>query len=137
MASVAATQVLLHNVLSRNHRSTRFSSLQSSTSRSLLLRIRASQTSEEPRERQKVPPGVDTRIHWDNEDEGWIGGTTSNSKQSKPEDVLGQNFADLLSDFSGSHYEFLGVSAEADLEEIKAAYRRLSKEYHPDTTSLL
>ncbi|KAI9081332.1 hypothetical protein K1719_036673 [Acacia pycnantha] len=136
MASVAATQVLLHNVLSRNHRSTRFSSLQSSTSRSLLLRIRASQTSEEPRERQKVPPGVDTRIHWDNEDEGWIGGTTSNSKQSKPEDVLGQNFADLLSDFSGSHYEFLGVSAEADLEEIKAAYRRLSKEYHPDTTSL-
>lgn len=31
---------------------------------------------------------------------------------------------------------FLGVSAEADLEEIKTAYRRLSKEYHPDTTSL-
>ena len=28
------------------------------------------------------------------------------------------------------------MSAEADLEEIKAAYRRLSKEYHPDTTSL-
>lgn len=31
---------------------------------------------------------------------------------------------------------FLGVAAEADVEEIKAAYRRLSKEYHPDTTSL-
>ncbi|KAL5982622.1 hypothetical protein ACLOJK_016697 [Asimina triloba] len=31
---------------------------------------------------------------------------------------------------------FLGIPAEADLEEIKAAYRRLSKEYHPDTTSL-
>lgn len=31
---------------------------------------------------------------------------------------------------------FLGISANADLEEIKAAYRRLSKEYHPDTTSL-
>lgn len=31
---------------------------------------------------------------------------------------------------------FLGVSTGADLEEIKAAYRRLSKEYHPDTTSL-
>lgn len=31
---------------------------------------------------------------------------------------------------------FLGISAKADLEEIKAAYRRLSKEYHPDTTSL-
>lgn len=33
-------------------------------------------------------------------------------------------------------YSFLGVSAEADMEEIKAAYRRLSKEYHPDTTAL-
>lgn len=31
---------------------------------------------------------------------------------------------------------FLGVPADADLEEIKGAYRRLSKEYHPDTTSL-
>ncbi|XP_022865956.1 NAD(P)H-quinone oxidoreductase subunit T, chloroplastic, partial [Olea europaea var. sylvestris] len=31
---------------------------------------------------------------------------------------------------------FLGVAANADLEEIKAAYRRLSKEYHPDTTEL-
>lgn len=33
-------------------------------------------------------------------------------------------------------FRFLGVTAEADIEEIKAAYRRLSKEYHPDTTSL-
>lgn len=31
---------------------------------------------------------------------------------------------------------FLGVPVNADLEEIKAAYRRLSKEYHPDTTVL-
>lgn len=28
------------------------------------------------------------------------------------------------------------MAPQADLEEIKAAYRRLSKEYHPDTTSL-
>jgi NAD(P)H-quinone oxidoreductase subunit T, chloroplastic len=28
------------------------------------------------------------------------------------------------------------VPVEADMEEIKAAYRRLSKEYHPDTTTL-
>lgn len=33
-------------------------------------------------------------------------------------------------------FRFLGISAEADVEEIKTAYRRLSKEYHPDTTSL-
>ncbi|XP_011650709.1 NAD(P)H-quinone oxidoreductase subunit T, chloroplastic isoform X2 [Cucumis sativus] len=32
--------------------------------------------------------------------------------------------------------KFLGVDAEAEVEEIKSAYRRLSKEYHPDTTSL-
>lgn len=136
MASVAATQVLLQNALLRNHPSTGSFGLHSSTSKALVLRLRASQTSEGPRDRQRAPPGVDTRIHWDNEDEGWIGGTTSNTRQSKAEDVLGQNFADLLSDSSGSHYEFLGVSAEADLEDIKAAYRRLSKEYHPDTTSL-
>jgi curved DNA-binding protein CbpA len=30
----------------------------------------------------------------------------------------------------------LGIAPEADIEEIKAAYRRLSKEYHPDTTRL-
>lgn len=33
-------------------------------------------------------------------------------------------------------FRFLGVSPNADMEEIKGAYRRLSKEYHPDTTTL-
>lgn len=33
-------------------------------------------------------------------------------------------------------FRFLGVSPQADLEEIKAAYRRLTKEYHPDTTTM-
>ncbi|XAR57458.1 hypothetical protein NMG60_11025611 [Bertholletia excelsa] len=94
--------------------------------------------------RGRAPPGVDTRIHWENEDEGWIGGPNSNSSstqhqnQFKPpaRDLLADRFADLLNDSSDSHYQFLGVSTEADLEEIKAAYRRLSKEYHPDTTTL-
>ncbi|XVF85821.1 hypothetical protein PTKIN_Ptkin17bG0148400 [Pterospermum kingtungense] len=101
------------------------------------VRVFATQGPSKPR---RAPPGVDTRIHWDNEDEGWIGGP-SNSQQTKEkldeeENLLGDKFADLLDDSSDSHYQFLGVSAEADLEEIKAAYRRLSKEYHPDTTSL-
>ncbi|XP_073144556.1 NAD(P)H-quinone oxidoreductase subunit T, chloroplastic [Henckelia pumila] len=88
---------------------------------------------------KRAPPGVDTRIHWDNEEEGWIGASTSGSdkEQNKVEDDhLGKKFSDLLSNSSDSYYQFLGVAANADLEEIKAAYRRLSKEYHPDTTML-
>ncbi|XP_050378128.1 NAD(P)H-quinone oxidoreductase subunit T, chloroplastic [Argentina anserina] len=103
-----------------------------------------SSQAEGPSKRGRPPPGVDTRIHWENEDEGWIGGSSSKStsktqqqvEQEQNRDVWGNKFADLLDDSADSHYQFLGVSAEADLEEIKAAYRRLSKEYHPDTTSL-
>uniref|UniRef100_A0A0F7H101 Chaperone DnaJ-domain superfamily protein n=1 Tax=California macrophylla TaxID=337344 RepID=A0A0F7H101_9ROSI len=90
----------------------------------------------------KAPPGVDTRIHWENDEDGWIGGGASKSKpkrfseEEEKKSLLGEKFADLLNESSDSHYQFLGVSARADLEEIKAAYRRLSKEYHPDTTSL-
>ncbi|KAG9448555.1 hypothetical protein H6P81_008520 [Aristolochia fimbriata] len=101
--------------------------------------------SQEPQEgsspfrRKTGTPGVDTRIHWDNPDEGWLGvKSTPEKPQEKKEngDNFGEKFADLLKNTTDSHYQFLGVSAEADLEEIKAAYRRLSKEYHPDTTSL-
>ncbi|XP_071709706.1 NAD(P)H-quinone oxidoreductase subunit T, chloroplastic [Rutidosis leptorrhynchoides] len=95
-------------------------------------------------ERQKAAPGVDTRIHWENEDEGWVGGSSKNATQSVEEEeeeeqknkFLGEKFSELLNNSTDSHYQFLGVPAEADLEEIKTAYRRLSKEYHPDTTSL-
>nr|XP_010930616.1 NAD(P)H-quinone oxidoreductase subunit T, chloroplastic [Elaeis guineensis] len=80
---------------------------------------------------------VDTRIHWSNPDEGWIGGkTTPKTESEKKEEILGGRFAELIDKSAASHYQFLGVSAKADMEEIKAAYRRLSKEYHPDTTSL-
>ncbi|XP_030527839.1 NAD(P)H-quinone oxidoreductase subunit T, chloroplastic isoform X2 [Rhodamnia argentea] len=94
--------------------------------------------------RVSAAQGVDTRIHWENEDEGWIGGGNSRSEEGGEQmgaeeerrNLLGEKFADLLNESSDSHYQFLGISAGADLEEIKAAYRRLSKEYHPDTTSL-
>uniref|UniRef100_A0A0F7GZT4 Chaperone DnaJ-domain superfamily protein n=1 Tax=Habenaria pantlingiana TaxID=1498489 RepID=A0A0F7GZT4_9ASPA len=77
---------------------------------------------------------VDTRIHWANQVDGWIG-----EKKSPPQAdaaPFAGRFADLVNQATTSHYQFLGVRAEADVEEIKAAYRRLSKEYHPDTTSL-
>jgi hypothetical protein len=35
-----------------------------------------------------------------------------------------------------SHYERLGVGPDAGLPELRAAFRVLSKRYHPDTTSL-
>jgi len=33
-------------------------------------------------------------------------------------------------------YEVLGISEEASAEEIKAAFKRLVKKYHPDVTDL-
>ncbi|KAL3682697.1 hypothetical protein R1sor_000719 [Riccia sorocarpa] len=42
----------------------------------------------------------------------------------------------LLFQAADSHYRYLGLTLNADTEEIKAAYRKLSKAYHPDMTSL-
>ncbi|XP_058097288.1 NAD(P)H-quinone oxidoreductase subunit T, chloroplastic [Magnolia sinica] len=109
--------------------------------RNRCMRVFATNDSGEqpPVGQRKGNPGVDTRIHWENPDEGWIGGKTTKTDggdRKKEEEILGEKFADLLKNSTDSHYQFLGISTEADLEEIKAAYRRLSKEYHPDTTSL-
>ncbi|XP_078434124.1 chaperone DnaJ-domain superfamily protein [Wolffia australiana] len=88
--------------------------------------------------RAKGSPGVDTRIHWSSPDEGWLGAKPrapepAAPKQKQPDRLFADQGADSA---DVSHYDFLGVAAEADAEEIKAAYRRLSKEYHPDTTEL-
>tara|TARA_Y100001968_G_scaffold44014_4_gene34105 strand:- start:1850 stop:2308 length:459 start_codon:yes stop_codon:yes gene_type:complete len=38
--------------------------------------------------------------------------------------------------FPRNHYELLGVSSLADGDTLRKAFRKLSKELHPDTTSL-
>ncbi|KAL6585936.1 hypothetical protein OROMI_002580 [Orobanche minor] len=73
------------------------------------------------------------------EKQRWIGGSSSGPTKEKAKDeneLLREKFSELLNSSSDSYYQFLGVPANADLEEIKAAYRILSKEYHPDTTVL-
>lgn len=98
--------------------------------------VTASSSDEPSTARRK--PVEDTRIHWSSPDEGWIGGKSSSQSKTETQknEPLGERFADLINQTNASHYQFLGVKAEADMEEIRAAYRRLSKEYHPDTTSL-
>ncbi|XP_073526448.1 uncharacterized protein [Phyllobates terribilis] len=99
------------------------------------MRVVAANAAGGGKPQKRAPPGVDTRIHWDNDDQGWVGNTAPDATANNQQSLLGDNFSDDW-DFSGSHYQFLGVAANADLEEIKSAYRRLSKEYHPDTTTL-
>lgn len=57
--------------------------------------------------RQRAPQGVDTRIHWENDDEGWIGTTKSKSaeEQLKTDQDLDKKFSDLLNSSSDSHYQ--------------------------------
>ncbi|KAF0896732.1 hypothetical protein E2562_027259 [Oryza meyeriana var. granulata] len=92
---------------------------------------------------QRKKKTVDTRIHWSDPDEGWVGGNAKKDGDdgARKKEPFGRRFADLINNPSESHYQlsavwFLGVDPQADIEEIKAAYRRLSKEYHPDTTTL-
>ncbi|GMH00334.1 hypothetical protein Nepgr_002173 [Nepenthes gracilis] len=131
----------IKTAICNSHRQVKEATAPGRSRRRNLYRFCVSATAQGADRRKRAPPGVDTRIHWKNEDEGWIGGSTEQSKkdqlktEEEQKNLLGEEFADLLNSFD-SHYQFLGVSAEADLEDIKAAYRRLSKEYHPDTTSL-
>ncbi|KAJ3703920.1 hypothetical protein LUZ61_007625 [Rhynchospora tenuis] len=140
MASTASSSFL--SPLLHTNRKSRIQSIRRSRARV----VAASEPSDEPTATtEKRKRRVDTRIHWTNMDEGWIGGKTkketegeedNGAKSENKQEFLGTKFADLLSQASESHYQFLGVPVEADMEEIKAAYRRLSKEYHPDTTTL-
>uniref|UniRef100_A0A0F7H1F9 Chaperone DnaJ-domain superfamily protein n=1 Tax=Cypripedium formosanum TaxID=53042 RepID=A0A0F7H1F9_9ASPA len=130
MALTAAASPFFSTPSLRNHR-------RNIKFRKRRMRIMASDDS--PSEMSTKRKHVDTRIHWSNQEEGWIGGdkkSQSPSETAAKKEPLGARFAQLINESTTSHYQFLGVMAAADMEEIKSAYRRLSKEYHPDTTSL-
>ena len=73
----------------------------------LFLRSTARCTVHASRRPPPPGPGVDTRIHWENEDEGWIGGTNTKHQQThKPNNMLqADDFTDFLTASLGSHYE--------------------------------
>ncbi|GJP52745.1 hypothetical protein CLOM_g11830 [Closterium sp. NIES-68] len=93
---------------------------------------------------------VDTRIHWSSPDEGWVGGNSSGFSSEEEGDgrwsdgssdaglraAMSRDMQLLIMSNSNNHYTILGVSPLADTDDVKAAYRRLSKRYHPDTTRL-
>lgn len=112
-AATASHKILLFNPILGNHhhpsRKARFFRTGITTNSCYnynTLKVHASK--ESSRGPQKAPPGVDTRIHWENEDEGWIGGTKQrqSSAEEKPNNLFGENFSDLL-EFEGSHYEWV------------------------------
>lgn len=75
--------------------------------------------SQPPNNRQRPPPGVDTRIHWQNDEEGWIGGPRpSQSRRDQKEqnnnnnnNALGPSLADLLNNSSDSHYQYVSLAS--------------------------
>ncbi|KAK3254612.1 hypothetical protein CYMTET_36177 [Cymbomonas tetramitiformis] len=70
--------------------------------------------------------------------DGWVVGYNSGYQKTsfgEDEEVESEG-AKFLSKVANTHYSFLEVSPEADTEEIRESYRRLSKLYHPDTTKL-
>lgn len=115
MASTTAFQASYSPLLKPQNRTHLLQGFRAATRRApnYKTRVRVSATqAPSPSQPRRAPPGVDTRIHWDNEDEGWVGGP-SNSQQTKEKlneeeqqkNLLGDKFADLLNDSSDSHYQ--------------------------------
>ncbi len=50
--------------------------------------------------------------------------------------VAGDSLGQVRHRGHGNHYELLGLTAAASAQELRQAFRRLSKLYHPDTTAL-
>lgn len=72
----------------------------------------SSPTSEPSPKQPKRTPGVDTRIHWDNQEEGWLGKKSKpqnpkkSQTQTQTKQYLGEHFADLINNSSATHYQY-------------------------------
>jgi hypothetical protein len=56
---------------------------------------------------------VDTRIHWSDPDEGWVGGNEKKEGDGGKNEPLGRRFADLINNPSSeSHYQLSSVSTQ-------------------------
>lgn len=100
MASTFAPYSLLHG-----HGQKLVTREQSKRIRWRVLAVASETPPGEGKRRQKGPPGVDTRIHWENEEEGWVGGGNSQKRLNPEEELLGSKFSDLLNDSNDSHYQ--------------------------------
>eukprot|EP00899_Mesostigma_viride_P020469 jgi/Mesvir1/28423/Mv15851-RA.1 len=80
-------------------------------------------------------PNTDTRIFYDNDEDGWITGSSSSNatSTSAPSPT---SMTVVLDGIEDTYYKFMGLSANASVDEIRSAHRKLSKLYHPDTTDL-
>eukprot|EP00271_Cylindrocystis_brebissonii_P010528 TRINITY_DN26727_c0_g1_i1.p1 TRINITY_DN26727_c0_g1~~TRINITY_DN26727_c0_g1_i1.p1 ORF type:complete len:269 (-),score=22.97 TRINITY_DN26727_c0_g1_i1:501-1307(-) len=80
----------------------------------------------------------DTRIFYDSKTEGWLGYPSSSPSYPEASAGVPQRLPSdfLLLSQTESHYRYMGITSDADVQEIKSAFRRLSKQYHPDSTNL-
>lgn len=80
------------------------------------LRVFAAAQESERRKRAPLPrPGYDTRIHWENDEDGWIGGgnnskSKSTQEQSHDDNLMSERFSELLNSSSDSHYQWVSIS---------------------------
>lgn len=70
------------------------------------MHVRASDDSSGEATGTKRKPVTDTRIHWSNEDEGWIGGKSKpETETQKNNEPFRERFSDLVNKATSSHYQ--------------------------------
>lgn len=71
--------------------------------------------------KQRASSDVDTRIHWENEDDGWVGGSTTRAAEEEEQknNLLGEKFSELLNNSTDSHYQLVFLISLSKTTKIK------------------